>query len=796
MDQQPAIIDGEDALRLFQAEAEYDDTKVQIQAINRILPVALALGPDRARLELVPYLNVYLDRIYVNDEIQMHLADQIANLLDLIGGEEHVDLLFELLIKLVSVDEGLVRCSATSAMITLIQKISKERFQDKFIPFLVSLKSDEWFTAKSSLLDLTPYIYNNLSDELREGMREYILKCCHEDESPLVRKTAARCLINFAECVEQEFVTTDVVTAFNKVSEDSQDTIRMLAVDISISICKRITQKEIADHILLVIDRFEGDESWRIRAHVANQILNLQKAIGPVLTRKTLVNILTNLAKDSECNVRKEVAANIVQFCKILQETNEGSSHLDPIVNTELLPLIIELAEDRNQEIEGSVTMHFRDLCKLLGPARSQDHLMPIVMNLIKISIDNIREEYMINLNTYIKEIGCDNIKEDIQEILSHLMENKSSNWRSKREALSTLYLIIQQTDSEYFKKEMLMIYKHLLRDTVYSVRKVAPILLPLILKKFGQKWFETNLLATCLKPAKHSKYLYRISCLSVIDELITPSLESHKWTSAFQSLETAVSNNSEKASSLLCRIIILTNNLESSLDQSWVSNLIELYEGEEYYNDQLQFYAENVVQDISSEMGNSIVNITEDDYNGDCYAVSLLILLVKHFIPCIQKLSHDKIENVRLRAARSLFYLQVFLQSILKSLSVEWVRNFYANYDEDNLKLEINEILEKGGFDDLDYSSDEEMDSRHGSLRRSSKNATIAEFERWSETVPVLEETEIETSMSYDPSDFPVANPRPDGSTINASKIIDEVIHRIEDSQKESVNGEDSVNV
>ena len=78
-----------------------------MNAIHRISTIALALGPQRSRDELVPFLSECIDD---EDEVLLALADELGKGMDeYLGGPEYAHLLLQPLEHLAVVEETLVR---------------------------------------------------------------------------------------------------------------------------------------------------------------------------------------------------------------------------------------------------------------------------------------------------------------------------------------------------------------------------------------------------------------------------------------------------------------------------------------------------------------------------------------------------------------------------------------------------------------------------------------------------------------------------------------------------------------
>ena len=88
-------------------ELRSEDVQLRLNAIHRISTIALALGPDRARDELIPFLQ---DSVDDEDEVLLALAEELGrNFEEYIGGPDYGHLLLGPLENLSAVEETLVR---------------------------------------------------------------------------------------------------------------------------------------------------------------------------------------------------------------------------------------------------------------------------------------------------------------------------------------------------------------------------------------------------------------------------------------------------------------------------------------------------------------------------------------------------------------------------------------------------------------------------------------------------------------------------------------------------------------
>lgn len=88
-------------------ELRAEDVQLRLNAIHSIPTIALALGPDRAREELIPFLQ---DSVDDEDEVLLALGEELGrDFHEYIGGAEYAHLLLGPLENLSAVEETLVR---------------------------------------------------------------------------------------------------------------------------------------------------------------------------------------------------------------------------------------------------------------------------------------------------------------------------------------------------------------------------------------------------------------------------------------------------------------------------------------------------------------------------------------------------------------------------------------------------------------------------------------------------------------------------------------------------------------
>lgn len=107
--------------------AQHDDVLLRLNAIRRLSTIALALGPERTREELIPFLDgtsyYYhgtrrqhltsgIESVEDEDEVLTALSDELGNFVEYVGGPQYGHVLLSPLENLAGIEEPLVRDKA------------------------------------------------------------------------------------------------------------------------------------------------------------------------------------------------------------------------------------------------------------------------------------------------------------------------------------------------------------------------------------------------------------------------------------------------------------------------------------------------------------------------------------------------------------------------------------------------------------------------------------------------------------------------------------------------------------
>ena len=165
-------IDEEDALRSIEL-LRGDDITGRVTAARKLHSIAAALGPERTRDELLPFLS---DGVDDEDEVLEAVAISLGKLVPYVGGARYAASLLPTLELLLAVEEGVVREKASKSAVAISECMEDDVYRREFVGMIGRLATKEWFTARISACGLIPLAFSRMSPELQVS---YILLDCY-----------------------------------------------------------------------------------------------------------------------------------------------------------------------------------------------------------------------------------------------------------------------------------------------------------------------------------------------------------------------------------------------------------------------------------------------------------------------------------------------------------------------------------------------------------------------------------------------------------------------------------------
>ncbi|XP_020798387.1 serine/threonine-protein phosphatase PP2A 65 kDa regulatory subunit-like [Drosophila serrata] len=489
-------------------ELKNEDVQVRLNSIRKLSTIALALGEERTRSELIPFL---IEAIY-DVEVLLVLADQLGKFTSFVGGPEFAMYLIPPLESLATIEESVVRDMAVESLRNVANEHSPLDLEIHVVPTLQRLASDDWFPGRLSACSLFSVCYPRLPQPVKESLRASFCKLC-QDETAMVRRAATSKLSEFSKVMEIEHLKSDLIPSFVQLAKDEQDSVRLLVVEACPTIAQLLPQEDIEQLILPSLRQCAKDPSWRVRCKVAEKFVDLQMAVGPDITLIGLLPDFQSLLKDTEAEVRAAVASKVTDFCANLAKANQAQIILNCI-----LPSVQDLISDSNSHVRSAVASVIMGLSPILGAYKTVEDLLPLFYIQLRDECPEVRLNIISKMDCINDIMNIQQVSESILPAVFELAED--SKWRVRLAIVEYMPSLAGQLGQEFFNKKLHGLCQFWLNDHVFAIREAAALNLKKLVKHFGAPWAEQTIIPMILVMSRNTNYLYRMTCLLCLSVL------------------------------------------------------------------------------------------------------------------------------------------------------------------------------------------------------------------------------------------------------------------------------------
>uniref|UniRef100_A0A7S4NLT5 Phosphatase PP2A regulatory subunit A/Splicing factor 3B subunit 1-like HEAT repeat domain-containing protein n=1 Tax=Paramoeba aestuarina TaxID=180227 RepID=A0A7S4NLT5_9EUKA len=490
-------------------ELKNEEIEVRLNAVRSLPEIAEALGPERTRTELVPFLSITISDS--EDGVLVALAEQLGSFGEFVGGKEYLPSLLDPLEQLAVAEDSVVREQAMIALESTCKDIPPEGITEHLLPIIQRLGNGEWFTPRLAATIMIPFAAPKLSDQNLIDTLTLFAKLC-DDNTPMVRREAQTQIAKLASLTPKEPFLKLISPKFVSLSKDSQDSVRLLTVPNAIEIAKILNEEEnIAHNILDTLLGCAADDAWRVRFMVADRLTEICEAFGPQITEKHFVTAFTKLVGDVEPEVRTAASGNVVAVC------SRVSSEL---AMSEVIPSIKDLVVDPSEHVRVALSKVIMDLAPICGKENTKAHLVDLFLRLLQDEFSDVRLNIISKLSAVDNVISVDLLEQALIPAIVHLAEDRQ--WRVRLAIIEHIPIMAKQLGVAYFDEKLSALCFSLLNDPVFNVRTAATVNLRRLASLFGDDWVKGTLLPQIGVLKENSNYLYRMTTLFSIKELAT----------------------------------------------------------------------------------------------------------------------------------------------------------------------------------------------------------------------------------------------------------------------------------
>ncbi|KAF2150982.1 protein phosphatase PP2A regulatory subunit A [Myriangium duriaei CBS 260.36] len=485
-------------------ELKHDDVLLRLNAIRRLSTIALALGAERTRDELIPFLD---ESVEDEDEVLTALSDELGGFVEYVGGPEYAHVLLSPLENLASIEEPLVREKAVESLNKICEQLSESQVENHFIPLTLRLSKADWFTSKISATGLYTAPYKRSNTDSQTKLRQHFSQLVHDD-TPMVRRQAATNLAKFVRPMTPPVVIEQMIPLFQHLASDDQDSVRLLTVEILIAIAEVVPKEQQSSHgvLLTALRSLFEDKSWRVRYMVADKFEKIAKAVDDEVLARDLVPAYVKLLKDAEAEVRSAAAGQIPGFCALVDKE---------VLLHDIMPAVEDLVSDQSQHVRSAFGNQISGLAPILGRQETQEHLLPMFLQMLKDDFPDVRLNIISKLDLVNNVIGIDLLSQALLPAIVNLAEDKQ--WRVRLAIIQHVPLLASQLGVKFFDEKLSNLCMSWLGDTVFSIREASTLNLKKLTEVFGVEWANEAIIPKVMNMGSHPNYLYRMTtCFAV----------------------------------------------------------------------------------------------------------------------------------------------------------------------------------------------------------------------------------------------------------------------------------------
>lgn len=393
-------------------ELKSEDHLVRLHAISNLEQIAEAIGHERTREELVPYMSELLEDD--NQEVLFAIAAKLGDLSEYVGGPENMNCLLSPLHNLASNEEASIQDKSIESLNRISDQLSSSVLEDSYVPLINSLATSDWYSARIASCSLFHIPFSKLSSTKQSELTQLFVELA-KDDTPMVRRAAA---FNLGKlCLVYD--GPEIMRLFELLSLDDHDSVKQMTLESIVKIIEK--HKE----LLPIVKKICRDRSWRVRYSVLESISSIIEALD---SAQDLVNEVILLLSDSEAEVR---SITLMKLDFVLQKVPLAT------LETQILPAVEKLSKDPSQYVRLSLMTAVCQISTYLGSEKSVLKLLPIVNQLIKDDSYEVRMSFAENMQSLNSAIGPDKILIFSIPLIVQMMNDQQ--WRVRLKIIECL---------------------------------------------------------------------------------------------------------------------------------------------------------------------------------------------------------------------------------------------------------------------------------------------------------------------------------------------------------------------
>ena len=470
------------------------EIKIKINAVHNLRGISLALGRERTRRELLPYLLSCLQE--EEDETLIELAKIFSNFLDCVGGKQYVKEIFNMIENLLSIDEINVRKESINSLKNTIKQIGNfSEVEKDLMEMIFNLNSKNNINEQISSLNIIIFAFGDLNKENKNKCFDLLIKYSQSQSLNLKRE------LSYSIPLITKYLSLDnIEKIINIFYNDKNETSKIGIMDIIISLDNHPNLNQAFDFINNIIIKLSNDNNWRIKITVADKIHLILKFNNlPNQIIQNLIDIYSKFLESPEPEI-KNVCCQRLEEISLLINKNDNFD--------KILISLKKLENDTTPYVRGSLANNLLKIAPLIGTKKTNDYIFPIFLNFIKDDNHDIRMTLIKSLDELNKVVNIDNI---IQGIIPSFLEISSNkNWRIRIQVLDVINVLSNILDKKIFMDTIFNISINLLSDSVFAIREETFKLIKNLYVKLKSNDFEKIVMDKLIEMSQNISYLIR----------------------------------------------------------------------------------------------------------------------------------------------------------------------------------------------------------------------------------------------------------------------------------------------
>ncbi|ODM88771.1 Serine/threonine-protein phosphatase 2A 65 kDa regulatory subunit A alpha isoform [Orchesella cincta] len=402
---------------------------LNLYAFKNIVAVASDLGVKRTRLELLPMLA----NVSVDPKMLSGIAEQLGNLREQVGGPAYHNFLVAPLEVLAAASESAVRSKAVQSLRTLLVLHSDSELNEHYIPLLRRLSVHSMSPGRASVCGLLSVAYPRASTTIRDELRTLFSQLC-QDQELSVRQAAAKSLGDLGKVLESDHLKSYIIPLLIHFHHNEEDWARLCTAEASASIAPLLSQEDRERFILPIFRQWAKDKNCQVRCILADNFMNLKKALGFAVTMQDWVSAFKSLLEDSNSDVRGAAVKKLLKFCQSVDPSEKAT-----IIIKTIVPCVKKLVVDASEGVRSALATVIVGLCPILGKEKTVEHLLLIFLTLMKDECDKVKFNITSNLDSVNEVVGT---KQFSYLMLFGIEElARAKNWRVRQNLINSMPL-------------------------------------------------------------------------------------------------------------------------------------------------------------------------------------------------------------------------------------------------------------------------------------------------------------------------------------------------------------------